>query len=250
MKKLNLSKRTYLIAFTFVMLLNSLLAVFLFRTVLAQNSGSNLRNQPPVIAEVVRQTDNPLLITVMNVDNSNPNYQLVNYTVQNMSNKPVKGFVIWGDGKNTGQISTNFFPTKFFQIGASYTEELYIDRENIKRQKNFPFLINLSVDYVEFDDGSFWGKDTQGQSEHIAGAFTGAEIATEQLKGLIANQERAVLATILEKQLVDVEVPLPDAFKDRSEKWQKGFRNGYKSIVSFLKSQKNVNNEEFLKKLD
>lgn len=239
------SNKKYLMAFILVMLLNIVIGVFLLQTVIAQKSADDFRNQLPIVAKVAFQENSPLLITVVNIDNSNTSYQVANYTLQNISGKSIRGYVIWGGEENAGKVTTNFLPARAFQNNTIHTEELIIERANIKPEKT----ISLTVDYVEFDDGSSWGEDILGQSEHIAGGRAGAEAAAEQLKNIIEKRESAVLSSMLKQPLVDLEVPLPEIYKSKSEKWQDGFRNGYKSIVGFIKSMQEGKEEELIKKL-
>lgn len=245
MKIKRFSQKTYLIGFGFAMLVNICLLAFLMSNVLAQISDEKLKNQP-IITEVANQDNNPLRITVVNVDNSNPEYQQVNFTVQNIGSKSIRGYVIEGGNKNTGKIITNFFPTRLFQSTASFTEELLVERENVKSNKT----LSLSVDYVEFEDGSFWGKDTYGQSENIAGAVTGVETTVEQLKKLVEKGDASTLTTLLKNDLAQIEVSLPETFRNKSEKWKAGFRSGYKSIISFLKNHRNEADSVLLEKLE
>lgn len=232
--------RTYLMAFVVVTVLNVALAVYLLQISFAQTNENRFKDQPPVKVELTTQSDSPLRITVINVDNSETSSQTVNFTIQNISNKLIKGYVILGSGK----IVTHFFPVKSFQPRAFNRDELSLERENIKTDE--PFL--LSIDYVEFDDGSSWGEDKQRQSDNIAGGRAGVKAATEQLKKIINQREITTLTAFFEIQLADVDVPLPESVQ--SEKWQSGFRNGYKSIVGFLKGQREKGVEELSKKLD
>jgi len=156
----------------------------------------------------------------------------------------VKGYVVWANGKNTGKITTSFFPTKSFQPGAVYTEELLIERKGIKLDEN----LSLSVDYIEFEDGSSWGEDVQGQSEHLIGARAGVEVSVKEFKDLINNHGTVALTSILEKKLVDVEVSIPKTLQ--SERWKKGYTDGYKTIIVFLKNHQGQGHNELLKKLN
>jgi len=244
-KQLNIQKgKKYLVAFIFVMLLNLGLGAFLLHRTLAQTSKSDYRNQPPLVAEASSQKNSPLLITIINVDNSPSSYQTVNYTVQNISGQPIRGYVILGSGKDTGKIVTNFFPVKSFQVDSINQDELNLERSNIQPSD----ILSLSIDYVEFEDGSSWGIDSQGQSEHIAGGRAGVESATEQLKSLVDKRETASLNALLERDLVDIDVPLPNSVQ--SEKWRKGFEKGYKGVVYFLKGQSESGIEKISEKLD
>lgn len=245
MKIKKFSKKTYFLGFVFVMLANICLTIFVMHNILAQTADDKFKEQPPITAEVVKQNDSPLLVTIINVDNSNPHFQLVNYSVQNVSGKPLKGFVIWAKGKNTGKIITDFFPAKPFQVNAISTGEIAFERENIKSDES----ILVSVDYTRFIDGEFWGEDLQQQSESISGAVAGEEFAIERIKKLIGEDQATVITSMLEKPLAEVEVTIPDEFKARSEKWQKGFSNGYKGIISFLKSLDKKEGKNYLEKL-
>jgi hypothetical protein len=234
--------KKYLVTFIAITALNLVLGAFLIH----KSSGQTNKHadQKPLIVEVTAQNDNPLRIMLIDIDNSALSVQKVNYTIQNIANKPVKGYVVWAKGKNTGKITTNFFPTKSFQPGAFYTEELFLERENIKPDES----LSLAIDYVEFEDGSSWGEDVQGQSEHLIGARAGVEVAVKELRNLINNRETVALTALLEKKLVDVDVSLPKSVQ--SEKWQKGFTDGYKTIVGFLKNQRGQGHNELLKKLN
>ena len=234
--------KKYLVTFIAVTALNLVLGAFLIH----KSSGQTNKHadQKLLIVEVTAQNDSPLRIMLIDIDNSALSAQKVNYTIQNIANKPVKGYVVWAKGKHTGKISTNFFPTKSFQPGAFYPEELFLERENIKPDES----LSLSIDYVEFEDGSSWGEDAQGQSEHLIGARAGAEVAVKELRSLINNRETAALTALLEKNLVDIDVSLPKTVQ--SEKWQRGFTNAYKAIVGVLHNQRGQGHNELLKKLD
>ena len=234
--------KKYLVTFIAITALNLVLGAFLIH----KSSGQTNKHadQKPLIVEVIAQNDNPLRIMLIDIDNSALSVQKVNYTIQNIANKPVRGYVIWAKGKNTGKITTNFFPTKSFQPGTVYTEELSVEREGIKPDES----LSLSIDYIEFEDGSSWGEDIQGQSEHLIGARAGVEVAVKELRSLINNRETAALTALLEKNLVDVDVSLPKTAQ--SEKWRTGFTDAYKAIVGFLNNQRGQGHNELLKKLD
>ncbi len=149
-----------------------------------------------------------------------------------------------GSGRNTGKIITNFFPVKSFQAQSINLDALNQERSNIQPSD----ILFLSIDYVEFEDGSSWGEDTQGQSEQIAGGRAGVEAATEQLKTLVDKREIASLNSLLERELMDVNVPLTNSAQ--SEKWRKGYEKGYKGVVYFLKGQSATGIEKISEKLN
>lgn len=242
-KSNELKSRRYFLAFLCVTALNVVLGGFLLKS-FGQSSGKDTQNQKPLKVEVAAQENSPLRLTLINVDNSPSWYQAVNYAVQNASGKPVQGYVIVASGKHTGQIVTSFFPIRSFRIGDSHADEMAIERVNIRPDE----ILSLSIDYVEFDDESSWGANTQGQSEHMAGGRAGVRAAAEYFIDLIKKHQFAAVTPFLEKELVDIYVPFPDT--NQSEKWRQGFDSGYKSVVSVLQSSRERGYEELLKKLD
>ncbi|HLL99564.1 MAG TPA: hypothetical protein VK400_00790 [Pyrinomonadaceae bacterium] len=235
MKRFKLSKRAYLSAFIFVMFLNAFLAVFLLRNVFAQISDDKTKNQPPVIAEIVNQNNSPLRITITNVDNSNKDYQEINYSVQNVSNKDVRAYVVLHHSKSNGDRGTTIrrFGTKLFHPNEFDNVRLSEERNLIKPDD----ALFLSIDYVEFDDGSSWGNDTARQSEYIAGSRAGWKEAVKQSK-LIYNQKGTTLTEFLGQDSAEIISPPVDT--SQTSKWQEGFRSGYRAAIATLqKAYKN-----------
>jgi len=244
MKNIKFNKRAYLIAFVFVMLLNTFSAVFLIRNVLAQTAVDKLKNQPPIDVEVLKQKDSPLLINVVEVDNSNESYQGINYIVQNTGNKSVKAFVFLGKGTNTGGSITSSFTLTVFKSGESKSGQMFIERQNIRPGEK----LFLSIDYIEFEDGTSWGEDTQLRANRLIADREGRKAAVKYLKDLIKNQGFAAFKNILEQDAAEITVPLPDS--NQSEEWQKDFRRGYKNIIVILQKHRNEEIESLSGKLE
>jgi uncharacterized protein with PQ loop repeat len=235
MKNFKLGKKTYLIGFAFVMLLNICLTFFLIKGVLAQTSDNKTKNQPPIVAETTRQNDSPLRITIINVDNSNKDYQEINYTVRNVSNKSIRAYVVLNNSKINGDRGTTIrrFGTTLFQPGEFDKGWLSEERSLIKSDD----VLFLSIDYVEFADGAFWGKDTARQSEYIAGSRAGWKEMVRQLK-LLYNQKGTSLTDFLKRDATEINPLSIDS--SQTSKWQDGFRSGYRAAASTLqKTYKN-----------
>ncbi len=229
------------------MSLNICLTAFLIQNVLAQTSNDKLKDQPPIVAEVVGQKDCPLRIMVVNVDNSSLTHQEIIYSLQNVSNKSIRAYTLLGDDKSSGKIMTSFFVAKLFQASGSITNSLPVERLNIKEGET----IFLSIDYIEFEDGRSWGKDTVGKSEEIAGERDGVKAAIKQLKDLIKNQNAnsAVSVTNFLKQDIQ-EIPVGVPKINQSDEWKKAFRIGYKTVISILQDMSEQGSENLTKKLD
>ncbi|MGI8884503.1 MAG: hypothetical protein ACR2IA_09705 [Pyrinomonadaceae bacterium] len=227
MKNIKLSKRTYLVAFAFVMMLNAFLAIFLLRTVLAQTSDKKFRKQPPITAEVVRQDDSPLTVTIINVDNTAESDQTVNYAAQNTGLKKIKAYVLlYADESGVGGASIKFFQA--FSSGQTIQSSISKGRLNIETNSK----IFLSLDYIEFEDGSSWGKNSQSQSDYIGGYNEGQKGAVKEIRELLTNTNKNAVSDLLQRQVTDTN---PSSVNNnKPDKWQYGFVSGYRSVLARL----------------
>lgn len=241
-----LKSKKYLLLFILVMVINILLTVSLLRVSFSQIRKDDFSSQRPIKAVVIEQKDNPLRITVINVDNSPLSYQEVICSLQNVSNKPIRSYTLLGESKGSGKIITGFFATRLLQTGESKTDTIPLERRGIKEGE----AVLLSIDYVEFEDGSFWGNDSRGKSKALAGQREGTKASIRELKALIKNQNvsKANNVTNLLRDLENVMVDVPDA--NQSDEWKRGFRLGYKSVISILQGIEGQNIENLAKKLD
>lgn len=238
------SNRKYLVALSIVMALNLILGGFLIHNVLAQKEENDFKDQKPVKAEVMDQKDNPLRIMVASVDNSPLAYQEILFSMQNNSNKPIKAYTLLVDGKRSGKVVTGFFTAKKFPTGESVIKNLDIERSNITEGET----ILISVDYVEFEDGSSWGSDSTGNSKLLAGQREGTKSAITQLKNLSRNQNVNSVINFLNQDLQGITVDIPNM--DQSDEWKRGFRLGYKSVISILQEIKEEKVEKVFEKLN
>lgn len=245
-KKLNFqNNRKYFIGLSVVMVVNFLLGVFLINNVLAQKTEINLTNQPAIKVEVVSQKNCPLLITVLDVDNNSDDvFQNIRYTIQNVSANPIRAYTLVGEQRVGGKIMTNSLMVKLFQPQQVKIAEFDEERANIKEDSK----ILLSIDYVEFANGSSWGKDKYQTSLQIKQEFAGRKAAIDFFKNLIINRELITLTNALEQNILDYQVPILNGKMDDKE--LRGYKAGYKSIVSFLQENKTLGDENLLKKLD
>lgn len=246
-KLINLKSKNFLLLFIFVMLLNTVLVVVLIRASFGQAQKNDFSSQQPIEAEVVRQKNCPLRIMIINVDNSNPSFQTINYSLQNISGKPVKAYALLGDGKNNGKVITNFLSLELLQPNKYEFDNFPIEREPIKEKDT----VFLSIDYVEFEDGSSWGSDSQRKSKEITGQREGVKAAIKQLKDSIKNQNVSSekdITKFLERDIQEISVDVPNT--NQSDEWKKGFRRGYKTVIFVLQDKGKQGTESLAKKLD
>ncbi|HEX8737986.1 MAG TPA: hypothetical protein VF721_21820 [Pyrinomonadaceae bacterium] len=238
--------KKYLFLFIFIMALNISLTVFLIRVSFGQSQKADFSSQPPVKVKILEQKDCPIQITVINVDNSALSAQNIVYSLQNISNKPIRAYTLLGNGKNDGKVVTNSFAIKLFQPSEYEYDDFFVEREIAKEGTIF-----LSIDYVEFEDGSSWGKDREKKSKEIAGEREGRKAAIRHLKDLIKNQNangENGIKTFLKQDVKEISVDVPDT--NQPDEWKRGFRGGYKGVISILQRIKEQEIESLAKKLD
>lgn len=228
-------------SFAFIMFFNFGLGIFFINNLLAQEREVDYKDQQPLKTNIVLQKDSPLRVTVNNVDNTNISFQKVNFTVQNISDKKIRAITILGNSKSSGKIVTTSF-NNFFQPGEIVFKEIDIEREVIEESKN----ISISIDYVEFSDGSFWGSDTQRKSEDFAGERAGKLLAVSELKEIINNTNE--LKNFLGKEITEIEPKFNK--QNQTEQWIKGFRGGYRNVISVIQRNKEKDSSEILKILN
>lgn len=89
--------------------------------------------------------------------------------------------------------------------------------------------ISLSVDFVEFGDGSTWGIDSRNSRDMLAGQREGAKAERKRLRELLKSKGPAA---VLDAAGEDVTDGTRDAGANtnRSEEWLRGYRNGVGSF--------------------
>lgn len=86
----------------------------------------------------------------------------------------------------------------------------------------------VSIDFVEFGDGSTWGADTYESKECLSGMRAGGRAAVDHLLRVFDAQGYTTFVEQLDRDSIDIPVP-----PGHSAKWEQGFRRG----VSFIKGR-------------
>jgi hypothetical protein len=131
--------------------------------------------------------------------------------------------ILHADEFNVGGNSTYIFPT--FVPGQIVQTDFAEAGVNVRGNGK----LFLSVDYIEFEDGSSWGNDTQKQSEHIAGDSAGEKNAVKEIRQLLLGQNINAVSELLKKEVSEINPP--DIDNKKTEKWRRGFISGYRSIL-------------------
>jgi hypothetical protein len=212
----------------------------------AQTSDNITKDQAPIVPEIVKQKNCPLAITVVNVDNSALSFQKADLVLQNVSNKSVRAYVLLGQAKTTGKINTYSFATKSLRANEFHESEVFLEREAIRESKQ----LFLSIDYVEFEDGSSWGVDSQGFSKNISGERAGRLAAIRELKNIIIANDVGNLTKLLDQEITEITVDLPESGQSESDGWKKGYKTGYKTVFSVLQSHREKEIERLKAQID
>jgi hypothetical protein len=209
------SQRIIILAVTFAAILATLYATSRVPLLARTFSPPDTAQSPTVY--VLPQPGVPLLISSAVINLANPSVPQIDCIVTNVSDKPIQSYAVLrnvsGD-KRSYNLTLNHILSldSVFQPFQTRPESLIIDSEPIKS-------ITLSIDFVEFIDGSTWGDDTCRSAERLAGQRAGARAAKDHLIKKVGNPS-ALLNAVAAGE-ADVDLP-----PGHSPSWEEGFHTG------------------------
>jgi len=227
--------RKHLSSILLTITINLLLAGYLIyaHSPLSAEAFSNIRtiSQSPTVL-VGTQPDSPLVITVGLVDTLDPLSPQITYAIQNISDKPIRAFTVLEEtatksSRNKGSTIINITSaTKILQRGQMEQNTF------IGHRFGDPLLtLTLSIDFVEFEDGTTWGQDTQQSAENLAGQRVGGRETIKKLRELMLTQGSVNVANLVSGKNVEIVAPP----SDQSEPWRYGFQTGHNVVLRRLK---------------
>jgi hypothetical protein len=171
--------------------------------------------QAPVIS-IIPQPDAPIRISLGKVVSDNPSAPAFEYSIVNVSHKPIRAHALRiDDGLRGSLLSILTFPLQSGQTQPG----TYGDKTSSPPPKG----IEMSVDFVEFVDGTTWGPDTTNAAERVAGHYAGRRAERDRLLKLL--EEGGTQAVISAIEADDVQI-VPQS--RRSERWEENYRLGVK----------------------
>lgn len=187
------------------------------------------------VVSVYPQPDSPLQLSsvvlkqrTMTDDNGREWYMLsVKFVSQNVSNKTIRAYTIQefeGDlTDKAGGTALSYSPSP---LGWLKPNQLRSEGfgENSRSSEPQNQGVKLAVDFVEFTDGSTWGRDVSKSAEQIAGMRAGAKASLEYLRKI--NEQSGNEAVI--QALDETNVLMPP--ENQSDIWKRGFRSGASNI--------------------
>ena len=194
---------------------------------------------------VYPQSDSPLQISNVvqrsetSVDDLGRTWEslIVNYTIQNVSDKTIRAYTLRefsgefdidvGGVVSSYKLSGGgiFIPNQLSNEQMGESSSTLVTPGSPQLRENF----KLAVDFIEFTDGSTWGKDLSNSAQQFAGIKAGIKTVLESIKK--SNQQGGIKSVI--KILNEMkELTLP---AEQNEKWKRGFRIGSNGMKSQLK---------------
>ena len=181
---------------------------------------------------VEQQRDAPLRITSIKSDSATVYTPQLELTVLNTSTKPITAYAIRYDitsGQSTSggvEMSIAALPRSILQPDQSTQADIGGGEHHYDAIDK----IVVSVDFVEFTDGSTWGPDNYKSAEKLAGHRAGARVATRHLLKLLKAKGSIAVMNEVESEAIDILTP-----QGHSPEWADGFRFGIGYIQGRLK---------------
>lgn len=197
---------------------------------------------------VAEQPGSPLLILLTGTDSSNPLEPKYWYSITNTTEKAVSAYALQETvslGAGVPIVGTGFvhFPAEqlLFQPHASRQEAAGIG----KAYERPPVELVLTVDFVEFADGSRWGDDVGKSGERLDGQRAGGNAAITKYRDVLLTEGIAGLESTL--AFAETTLMSPES-ATRSAEWRDGFRSGVNILKHRLADAKVKGGQEGIRK--
>jgi hypothetical protein len=199
-------------------------------TATKQQEPTFTQTQPPIVT-AENQAGTPLVVSGARLVSVDPQSAEIAFRLTNVCSKTIRAFAIKEDVGAGGEHKST---TSLVNLDLTNSELRPNDSTN-EFSSYQPFSekehhITLSVDYVEFSDGTSWGLDSAKSAERTAGQRAALQILSKRLIKVLNAGNSADVITAIDAGVANIEPPT-----GRSEEWKEGFRLGCKSVVLRLK---------------
>lgn len=204
-------------------------------------SGDGFPQNVPLSVIVAEQRDAPVSILSTFVEVSNPLSPRYGYSITNLSDKAITALAIQESaniGPGAPSVSTSFthFPTVKLLLGPH--QSMPEEGGNGRRYDRAPFQVTLSLDFVEFADGTRWGEDISRSGEMLDGKRAGGKAALKKYREILSSHGINGVTQSLGKS--DLVRPETNA---QSDAWLRGFNMGVTSTRGRLTRAKTNNGD-------
>ena len=199
---------------------------------LLYNSYGYSQTAPPPRIVVAKQPDSPLLILSTYVDSSNSLSPHYGYSVTNISDKPIRAYAIQervSIDAGAPIISTTWTNSPAVKLFLKPHESRQEDGGQGRTYNSPPVKVELTVDFVEFADGTRWGDDAGKYGEMLDGERAGGKAAMKKYREILATKGIGEL----EQELANSTLIQPETPK--SVDWNNGFSVGVNRVKRRLK---------------
>ncbi len=183
------------------------------------------------------QQGSPVIISAQYVDASTPTRPIFTYVLANVSGKPIRAYTIkhevsYGDDqyKSRGANSVQL-PSMSQALLPSQSRQ---EEGGGEARYNQPVNeIVLSVDFVEFADGTTWGEDEYKFAEKLAGVRAGGKAALKKFREKLNKGGLDALSDVLTQD----DITAPDILNGSQER-KEGFETGVSVVRNRLRRAK------------
>lgn len=194
---------------------------------------AQLAETPPPILTLQPQMGTPLVMSAPRIVGGDEEYKEVAFDLINVSDKPIRAYAIKQDVEVEGIprsrsvlfINLDLTNSPMLQINQLITEGDTFDLIPSKEAH-----VSLSIDYVEFSDGTSWGPDSAKSAERSAGQRAAMLVLSKRLRRFLSAGNPDEVMSAIETDAASIEPPA-----GRSDEWKGAFRLARNSIVSHLK---------------
>ncbi len=155
----------------------------------------------------------------------------ITFFVTNISGKAINAYMIRYNSKlgdvtsDGGDLRSSTSDYSILQSSQSENSSISVPSYSKPVEK-----VVLTVDFVEFTDGTTWGEDKFKTKELLAGRRSGAKAEVERLLSVKEKKGTPALIDIIKSDDFDIQIP-----PGHSEIWRRGFVEGVKIIHNRLR---------------
>jgi hypothetical protein len=201
---------------------------------------SRQRQAPPPTVSIATQDNAPIRIVSTSVVSAEPSNFRLQVMIQNQSLKGIRAYTIVSETASDKKQGGN---TDFLNLRTNIWQPTAIKATEVSDTQNDPIVrVNLTVDFVEFTDGTTWGPDTQHSSDILLGQREGARVERRRLRQLLRS--KGPKAVIDDFQVADFSKAEALVGREHSAYWFDGFHSGVSSIQRRLKQASLSTNAE------
>jgi hypothetical protein len=186
------------------------------------------------LAIVITSTAAPLQILSSWVESATPqNFRLV-LQVQNQSGKGIRAYAITSRTATSKRQNGN---SQFMNITQRSSVWQPTEIRSIEVNDSLDDQIRsvkLTIDFIEFTDGTTWGPDSENSRDLLAGQREAAKFEKQRLRKLMETKGPEALA--VDAQAIDGSRVESAIESGHSVKWEEGFRQGVNAVRRRLRN--------------